>query len=206
LKPGSCLLQTSATEPAAALLPAAADTEDVTCLSFHPMKPFNDRMRDLGHFAGTVLGIEGDGKAVAIGHALAGLMGGHPLNISSRDKSIYHAAGVIAFTGAMALAWAAEKISESLDLDRSFIEKGIVPSMSDASKTVAVPGLPEGLTGPVSRGDVDVVEEQMKALADRFPEFLPVYREVALLNLRMLENDGLLDRDVIEKLKKVLLK
>ncbi len=204
LKAGSCLLQTSATEPAEALLPAAAGTEGITRLSFHPMKPFNDRRQGLEHFGGTILGIEGDGRAKEIGHALADLVGGHPLDISRQDKSIYHAAGVMAFTGVMALAWAAEQISEHLDLDRAFIEKGIVPNMSTAAETISEPGLPEGLTGPVSRGDVEVVRQQIKALADRFPDFLPVYREIALLNLRMLEMNGLLERDVIERLKEVL--
>ncbi len=204
LKAGSCLLQTSATEPASALLPAAAGTEGITCLSFHPMKPFNDRKQGLDYFGGIILGIEGDGRAKAIGHALADLVGGHPLDISRQDKSIYHAAGVLAFTGVMALAWAAEQISEHIGLDRAFIKKGIVPNMSIAAETVLEPGLPEGLTGPVSRGDVEVVEQQIRALADRFPDFLPVYREVALLNLRMLEKDGLLEKDVIERLKEVL--
>ena len=204
LKAGSCLLQTSATEPADALLPAAAGTEGITCLSFHPMKPFNDRKQGLEYFGGTILGIEGDGRAKAIGHALADRVEGHPLDISRQDKSIYHAAGVLAFTGVMALAWAAEQISEHLDLDRAFIKKGIVPNMSKAAETVLEPGLPEGLTGPVSRGDVEVIQQQIRALADRFPDFLPVYREVALLNLRMLEKDGLLERDVIERLKEVL--
>ena len=204
LETGSCLLQTSATEPAEALLSAAAGTEGITCLSFHPMKPFNDRKQGLEYFGGTILGIEGDGRAKAIGHALADLVGGHPLDISRQDKSIYHAAGVLAFTGVMALAWVAEQISEHLDLDRAFIKKGIVPNMSTAAETVLEPGLPEGLTGPVSRGDVEVVQQQIRALADRFPDFLPVYREVALLNLRMLEKDGLLERDVIERLKEVL--
>lgn len=204
LKAGSCLLQTSATEPAEALLPAAAGTEGITCISFHPMKPFNDRKQGLECFGGTILGIEGDVRARAIGHALADLLGGHPLDISRQDKSIYHAAGVLAFTGVMALAWAVEQISEHLDFDRAFIKKGIVPNMSKAAETVSEPGLPEGLTGPVSRGDVEVVQQQIRALADRFPDFLPVYREVALLNLRMLEKDGLLARDVIERLKEVL--
>lgn len=204
LKAESCLLQTSATEPAEALLPAAAGTEGITCLSFHPMKPFNDRKQGLAYFGGIILGIEGDGRAKAIGHALADLVGGHPLDISRQDKSVYHAAGVLAFTGVMALAWAVEQISEHIGLDRAFINKGIVPNMSIAAETVLEPGLPEGLTGPVSRGDVDVVEQQIRALADRFPDFLPVYREVALLNLRMLEKDGLLERDVIERLKEVL--
>jgi predicted short-subunit dehydrogenase-like oxidoreductase (DUF2520 family) len=168
------------------------------------MKPFNNRTLGLEHFGGTILGIEGDEKAKAIGHALADLVGGHPLDISRQDKSIYHAAGVLAFTGVMALAWAVEQISEHLDLDRAFIGKGIVPNMSTAAQTILEHGLPEGLTGPVSRGDVEVVRQQIRALADRFPDFLPVYREIALLNLLMLEKDGLLEEDVIESLKEAL--
>jgi len=204
LKAGSCLLQASATEPAEILLPATAGTEGITCLSFHPMKPFNDRKQGLEHFDGTILGVEGDDKAMAIGHALADLVGGHPLDISRQDKSVYHAAGVLAFTGVMALAWVVEQISEHLDLDRAFIEKGIVPNMSRAAQAILEPGLPEGLTGPVGRGDVEVVQQQIRALADRFPDFLPVYREIALLNLCMLEKDGLLEEDVIESLKEAL--
>lgn len=204
LKPGTCIIQTSATVPAEVLRPMSGETEGIYCLSLHPLKPFLDRERGLEHFSGAVFGIEGVDEARTLGHALAGLLNGHPLDITPRDKAVYHAVGVMAFTGVMALAWAAQRTAEGLDLDPSFLENGILPNMSAAAEAVREQGLPRGLTGPISRGDADVVSDHMKVLAERFPELVPIYREIGLLNLRMVEEEGRLDGEMVKRLRQAL--
>jgi len=204
MKQGACLVQTSATEPAEVLRPAAGGQDGVLCLSLHPLKPFPDRERGLPYFKEIIVGIEGDGDARLLGHRLARLLHGYPLDVTTRDKAIYHAVGVMAFTGVMALAWAAERVARGLELDQTFIDRGILPSMSAAAEAVKTLGLPEGLTGPISRGDAEVVSRHMKMLSERFPELVPIYREVALLNLRMVEEGGGVGPEAVERLRQAL--
>lgn len=204
MKQGACLVQTSATEPAEILRPAAGGRDGVLCLSFHPLKPFPDRERGLPYFKEIIIGIEGDGDARLLGHSLARLLHGYPLDVSTCDKAVYHAVGVMAFTGVMALAWAAEQVARGLELDQTFIDRGILPSMSAAVEAVKTLGLPEGLTGPISRGDAEVVSRHMMMLSERFPELVPIYREVALLNLRMVEEGGGLGEEAVERLRQAL--
>jgi predicted short-subunit dehydrogenase-like oxidoreductase (DUF2520 family) len=204
LHPGTLLVQTSATEPASVLSSAASGVEGITCLSLHPLKPFPDRERDIEHFKGIIMGIEGEGEAPLLGHALAEMLGCHPLDITRDDKALYHAAGVLAFTGVMALARAAGKIGTGLDLDPSFLRQGILPGISAAAEAVGELGLPEGLTGPISRGDSEVVSRQIKILLEKHPDLVPLYREIGLIHLRMLEEEGGLGIEVIEQMKKAL--
>jgi len=41
-------------------------------------------------------------------------------------------------------------------------------------------------------------------LSERFPELVPIYREVALLNLRMVEEGGGLGPEAVERLRQAL--
>lgn len=204
LKEGSCLVQTSATEPSEVMHRAAAETGGVFLLSLHPLKPFPDRDRDLRHFREIIIGIEGGGPARPFGRALALMLGGSPLDLTPEMKGEYHASGIIAFTGIMALAGAVESICRGLGLDRIFMEKGILPGMRAAVEAVESQGLPACLTGPVSRGDADVVAGHMRELSESFPELLPLYRELARINLRIAAEGGILEPESVEELRQIL--
>ena len=200
---GGCLIQTSAALPSSIL--DSADHEGNTyLLSFHPLKPFPDRDRDLRQFIDILIGVEGDDQAFHFGESLALMLGANPIRLSSEVKSAYHAAGVLALTGVMALAWAADLMGESMDLKREFMTKGILPGMHAAIDAVESHGLPGGLTGPVSRGDTHVIAGHLDALAKDNPELVPLYRQVMLVTLRIAEESGQLDGDTSERLHALL--
>lgn len=204
IRAGACVLQTSATLTASTLEPAAAGTEGVHLLSLHPMKPFPDRDRDLRHFADLVIGVEAVGKASAFGDALALLLGGNPIQLTPDVKGEYHAAGVMAFTGIMALAGAVGDLAEKMGLDKIFYEKGILPGMKAAIEAVESRGLPDALTGPVSRGDVEVVAQHLEELNESMPGLVPLYRELARINVRVASDGGLIDQATVRIFNELL--
>ncbi|MFC1499522.1 Rossmann-like and DUF2520 domain-containing protein [Candidatus Zixiibacteriota bacterium] len=200
---GSCLIQTSAALPASILDYADRDVSSFL-LSFHPLKPFPDRDRDLRQFMDILIGIEGDDQSFHLGESLALLLGANPIRLSSDDKSMYHAAGVLALTGVMALAWSADQIGESMDLKREFMTKGILPGMRSAIDAIETHGLPGALTGPVSRSDIHIITGHLEVLSQEIPELVPLYRQVVLITLRIAEQNGLLDDETAEKLHSLL--
>lgn len=204
LAEGTLLLHTSATEPAEILRPAAAGRDGVLFASIHPMRPFPDRERGPEQFQGTVLGVEGSGEGGAIARGLALLLGGHVVEIPVGGKAFYHAAGVMAATGVMGLARAGQRMAADLGLDASFVEKGIVGGMRAALQAVADRGLPRALTGPISRGDADVVARHLEAVTDRMPDLAELYRELARINLEMAEAAGVLEEKELDALRKVI--
>ncbi|MFC1629258.1 Rossmann-like and DUF2520 domain-containing protein [Gemmatimonadota bacterium] len=200
---GGCLLHTSASLPSSIL--GSADREgNFFLLSFHPLKPFPDRDRDLRHFIDILIAIEGDDQAFHLGESLALLLGANPIRLSSDVKCAYHAAGVLALTGVMALAFAADLMGDSMGLNREFMTKGILPGMHAAIDAVETHGLPDGLTGPVSRGDANVIADHLEVLAESNPELVPLYRQVLLLTLRIAQESGQLDGETAATLHSLL--
>jgi len=200
---GGCLIQTSAALPSS-ILESADQEGNSFLLSFHPLKPFPDRDRDLRQFIDILIGIEGDDRAFHFGESLALLLGANPIRLSSDVKSAYHAAGVLALTGVMALAWAADLMGGSMDLKREFMTKGILPGMRAAIDAVETHGLPGVLTGPVSRGDAHVIAGHLEVLAEGNPELVPLYRQILLVTLRIAEEGGQIDGETAEKLHALL--
>jgi len=200
---GVCLIQTSASLPSS-ILDVADPEGNFFLLSFHPLKPFPDRDRDLRQFFDTLIGIEGDDQAFYFGESLALQLGANPVRLSPEVKSAYHAAGVMALTGVMALAWAVDRMGESMDLKREFMTKGILPGMRTAIEAVETHGLPGCLTGPVSRGDVHVIAGHLEVLAESNPELVPLYRQILLTTLRIAEEGGQLDGDAAGRLHALL--
>lgn len=203
LRPGAALVHASATELSGTLAGDAA-RRDLLYLSLHPFKPFADRGRGPEHFHGVFLAVEGEGAARELGHELARLIGGRGIDLSPESKALYHAAGILSATGAMALARAATIIASLIGLEEAFVSEAILPGMHAAVDIAGEQGLPEGLTGPVSRGDVRVVARHLDALRQHAPELVPLYLEVARLNLRMAAEGGTLDEETLARLKDAL--
>jgi len=129
LGPGNCVLQTSAT---IAARPAVEHVPDEPLfVSLHPMKPIPAPDLEPAHFHGVVFGVEGNEPARELGCALAHLLGGHPIELAAADKPAYHAAGVLAYTGLMALYGAVSDLARIVDLPGQWLQQGIVPGLVD---------------------------------------------------------------------------
>jgi predicted short-subunit dehydrogenase-like oxidoreductase (DUF2520 family) len=196
-------VQTSAALPAS-LLEAADPGGAAFHLSFHPLKPFPDRDRDRQHFFELLIGIEGDDRAFEFGESLALLIGGYPVRLTAEVKGAYHAAGVLALTGVMALAWAVDRMGEEMELEPEFMTRGILPGMRAAVDAVETHGLPGGLTGPVSRGDAGVIAAHLEAISELDPELAPLYRQILRITLRIAEESGQLGRETAATLHDLL--
>lgn len=119
-----------------------------------------------GHFHGITFGIDGDPKAVALATELAGLLGGRPRRIRPEARPIYHLAAVFGSNFLVACLFvAAELLAESgEDLSPGDALAELLPLARSALDTLEGEGLPDGVTGPIVRGDVGTVERHLLAL------------------------------------------
>ena len=100
---------------------------------------------------------------------LAETLGLHPFDVADADKPLYHAGAAMASNFLVTLhAAAARLLAEShappealLPLMTRTIENGFV------------------LTGPIARGDWSTVEAHLRALEERAPDLVPLYRALA---------------------------
>jgi predicted short-subunit dehydrogenase-like oxidoreductase (DUF2520 family) len=143
--------------------------------SIHPMRSFADPALAVRSFKGTFCAVEGPRTL----ERLVKAWGGVPIRVDPRTKSLYHASAVFASNYLVASIDAAVKL-----LSRSKVSRkvGIKIALALAGGTLAnlkAVGLPDALTGPIDRGDVETVGRHLKGLEMADRRLLELYRELA---------------------------
>jgi predicted short-subunit dehydrogenase-like oxidoreductase (DUF2520 family) len=139
--------------------------------------------------AGRTFTLRGHPEAIRGGARLARELGARPLPIGDAGPA-YHAASAIAANGAVALAHLAVAMLANLGIardDAAIAIAGLLHSVADNVETLGVPG---ALTGPIARGDVDVVRMHREALE---AEMRRAYDSVSRLVLHAAVERGLDD-------------
>jgi len=108
-------------------------------------------------------------EARAVGFELARLLGLEPFELADADKPLYHAAGVFACGYVVALYRIAASLFEQVGAPSA----ALVPLMTRTIEN----GFE--LTGPAARGDWTTVDAHLRALRERRPELVGVYRSLA---------------------------
>jgi predicted short-subunit dehydrogenase-like oxidoreductase (DUF2520 family) len=115
-----------------------------------------------------------DGHTVALSATTAGLLrtlrrmaealGLHPIEVPEATRAAYHAGAVLSAGGAVALLSAAVQAFHGAGISEEEATPALIALMRSALRGVEQRGLSAGLTGPVVRGDADVVAAQLDAL------------------------------------------
>jgi predicted short-subunit dehydrogenase-like oxidoreductase (DUF2520 family) len=69
---------------------------------------------------------------------------------------------------------------------------------------IASAGLPDALTGPIRRGDVDTVARHLDALAGAAPEVIETYRVLGALTLALTRRGGEVDGGRLDEIAELL--
>ena len=144
--------------------------------------------------AGVTTRFEGAGCAVAgtspraldTALALARALGMRPVEVADEDRVAYHAAASIAANFLVSLEGAAERLAATAGVERALL----VPLVTGALDNWSRLGARAALTGPVVRGDDQVVNAQRAAVAARTPELLPVFDVMVDLTRELAAGDG----------------
>ena len=105
---------------------------------------------------------------------LAEILGLRPFDLADSDRVLYHAGAVVASNYLVTLFRAASQIVERAGAP----PEALVPLMRRTIEN----GF--DLTGPIARGDWAVVEAHLQVLAERAPEWAPMYRALANVTAR----------------------
>jgi predicted short-subunit dehydrogenase-like oxidoreductase (DUF2520 family) len=100
---------------------------------------------------------------------LADTLGLHPFDLADADKPLYHAGAAVASNFLVTLHHAAARLLEESHAP----PEALVPLMTRTIENGFV------LTGPIARGDWTTVEAHLRALEERAPDLVPLYRALA---------------------------
>ena len=140
--------------------------------SVHPLMTVTG---DGGSFEGVPAAIAGSTeRALGAAEAIAAALGMDAFQVADADRAAYHAAASIASNYLVALEEVAAALAATAGVERT----ALVPLVRATVENWAAHGA-AALTGPIARGDDDVVDRQRAAVAERLPDRLALFDALA---------------------------
>jgi len=158
-------------------------TLEVGYLSVHPLQAFATIESALDLINGTHFGIEGNNdESEKLGEILVGVLGGIPHKIDPLKKVLYHAGAVVASNYLVSLVYLAVKLLKLAGIKQEDALESLLPLIAGSYRNITEEGLTGALTGPIARGDVEVVAKQLREIPN---EFLDTYKGLGRLALEL---------------------
>lgn len=148
--------------------------------AFHPMQLFSSPETGVDSIPETTFGIAGDAELGAYLEEMALAIGGRPVFVAAEDKPLYHLSGVMVGGLLSSLAATAAQLWEAFDFDRERGVQALAPMMRGVANNLETLGVPGGVAGPYTRGDLGTIRMHLEALRTRAPHVLPLYCEMAM--------------------------
>lgn len=195
VRPGALVVHCSGALTAREVLaPLAA--RSVAIGSIHPLQTFSRSAgAPVAAIAGSLCAYEGDEGALVRLERLARDLGGTPFRIHPESKPLYHAAAALASNAVVALLSVATGVLSRLGLAPAESLAALLPLVRGTVANLESAGLPGALTGPIARGDVDVVRRHLESLRAAEPEALAVYVALAEETIRVARRRGSLSAE-----------
>jgi predicted short-subunit dehydrogenase-like oxidoreductase (DUF2520 family) len=192
-RPGTLVVHTSGAHTASLL--DAATTAGALRAVIHPLQSVPSRERGVLNIPGSFVRVEADPGAEQAVRELVAALGCAELLLpgwrSDGDSAaLYHAGAVAVSNFFVALVDHGLRYYQALGADRAAALKAVLPLIKGTLANVEAVGVPDALTGPISRGDGETVRGHLDALARRAPELLTLYRELARHTVAVARDKG----------------
>ncbi len=184
---GQAVVHCSGALPARVLQPAA--DQGALIGGFHPLAAFASAEMTLPR--GITFAVEAEPPLRHRLWTMAEAVGGRPLLIDGHDKTLYHAAAVIASNYTVTLAAIATRLMQQLGATQEQGLAAILPLLRTTLDNLERDGLPAALTGPLVRGDTGTIERHLQALERSAPAIAEFYRCLAQGTLPLAQARGL---------------
>ena len=135
-------------------------------------------------FEGIACGIEAPAPLDALLEAIVDDLGARSFRLEGVDRAAYHAAAVFVSNDVVAAMAAATRAWALAGLPADEARGALSPLLQAASAAIAERPLPEALTGPVARGDLETVRRHLASL-EAEPALAALYRQLAAELLRL---------------------
>jgi predicted short-subunit dehydrogenase-like oxidoreductase (DUF2520 family) len=156
--------------------------------SMHPLQTFNGVA--VPPLEGRVFAIEGDAVAVRTARRIVRALGGAPMPVEARKRPLYHAAGALAAGHTLVVVEAAVQLLMSLGIKRAEAVRALLPMTRQVLQNYERLGPRAAWTGPLARGDYEVVAKHLNVLQDYSREHGEAYEALNHLAERILTRDA----------------
>lgn len=173
--------------------------------SFHPCQAFATVEQALQNLPGSTIGIEASSEGLRVLlERMAEDIGCSYVLVPPEGKVLYHAAAVFASNYMVTLVDVALRLLERLDIERTAALGLLSPLLRGTLTNIKNLGIPQGLTGPIARGDLATVKKHVEALGEKAPELLELYARLGLETIPIGVGKGTLSSERAEALREIL--
>ncbi len=169
--------------------------------SIHPLQAFApyEKGQD-SPFKGINMSIEGDDKAVELGKEIVNALKANSFTIPTEAKTVYHASAVVASNYLVTLEHFALELLKEANLSESDAYEILEPLIMGTLNNIKARGSIDALTGPVARGDDEIVSRHLCDIDKKLPHFSDLYRLLGSYTLDIAAKRGEINSDAREKL------
>ena len=165
------VIHCSGATPSTVLRTASPDAGQV--VSAHPLQAFAGDEHDLAQAKEAHWFLSGDTSGVNAVKSLLDGAGIQVHHLDDQERLAYHAAAVIASNGLVALAGWAQEVMPENNL------APLIPLMQGTLNNLRHKGVNRSLTGPIARGDLQVVNRHLEHLEQQHPKLVQPYLELS---------------------------
>jgi predicted short-subunit dehydrogenase-like oxidoreductase (DUF2520 family) len=196
--PGQIVVHTSGALPSTIL--KSAQECGALIASVHPLQSFADVKVALQIIPSSIFNLEGDTQAIPSLEELVRVLGGKPLAIDTEGKPLYHAAAVVACNFLVTLVYLSYQLFEAIDISQDDAAQALLPLIKGTVNNIERLGPGKALTGPIARGDVDVIRGHLQAFKTVDPRFTDIYRSISCLTVEIGIKKGTLSLEKAEEI------
>jgi len=147
--------------------------------SAHPIMTFSEHLIAPEQFAGTYCAVEGDPPACVLIDKIFAAIGAKIVSLLPDQKILYHAAAIFASNYLTTLLQVAIDTHKLVGIPPSVSMEMLAPLVRRSVENAIIAGPDHALTGPIRRGDVEIVQRQFAALSAADHTIADLYRILA---------------------------
>lgn len=180
---------------------AKARSPQVSIGSIHPLQSFAPyKPGQKSPFKGINISIEGDPEAVTLGKEIVNALKANSFTIPTDAKTLYHASAVVASNYLVTLEHFALELLKTADISEADAFEILEPLILGTLRNIRARGSVNALTGPVARGDDEIVASHLADIDKKLPHFSELYRMMGKYTLDIAVQRGQISKQAQEKL------
>lgn len=172
--------------------------------SLHPLQSFASIDQAINNLPGSTFALEGNEQLLSMLKQTVTLLGGRAIELKAGDKALYHAAAVLTSNYTVTLLRMAAVLWESFGIPQTEAVTALLPLLKGTVNNIESIGLPDCLTGPIARGDLDTIRKHMEDIAAKCPALLSAYKEMGLQTIPIAVASGGIDKEKARMLSSIL--
>jgi len=183
---------------------AAAQRFGALTGSLHPLQSFASIDQAVNKLPSSTFALEGTEPLLSLLKQIVALLKGRVIVLNPGDKALYHAAAVFTSNYTVTLLGMAAKLWKSFGIPQAEAVSALLPLLKGTVNNIESIGLPDCLTGPVARGDLDTIRINLEAISASCPSLLSAYKEMGQQTIPIAVASGSIDKEKAVLLRGIL--